>query len=75
MTVPIQFTPDLSIRPEVTPFLDSVSNTISYIVTDPETKRCAVIDAVMDFEQASGRLTFECADRMIRLGCGNPCPC
>ena len=56
---------DMSIEPEVTPFFDEVTNTVTYIVKDPESKACAVIDSVMDFDQASGRIGFEQADKAI----------
>lgn len=52
-------------KPEVTAFFDSGSNTISYIVKDPDSAACAVIDAVMEFDQAAGRLTHDSADKMI----------
>ncbi len=55
----------MSIEPEVTPFFDEVTNTVTYIVKDPESKACAVIDSVMDFDQASGRIGFEQADKAI----------
>ncbi len=41
--------------PAVTAFLDARSNTISYVVADPETRRAAVIDPVLDYDPASGR--------------------
>ena len=56
---------DMSVEPEVTPFFDEVTNTVTYIVKDPESKACAVIDSVMDFDQASGRIGFEQADKAI----------
>ncbi|MEL0002517.1 MAG: MBL fold metallo-hydrolase [Rhodospirillales bacterium] len=56
---------DMSIEPEVTPFFDEVTNTVTYIVKDPESKACAVIDSVMNFDQASGRIGFEQADKAI----------
>ena len=59
--------PDVSLEthPEVTSFFDPESNTISYVVRDPNGSACAVIDAVMNFDYAAGRLSFECADAMI----------
>ncbi|MEO0664683.1 MAG: MBL fold metallo-hydrolase, partial [Pseudomonadota bacterium] len=41
------------------------SNTISYLVKDPASDACAVIDAVMEFDQAAGRLTTKSADLII----------
>lgn len=52
-------------KPEVTGFFDEATYTISYVVADPETRRCAVIDSLLDFDQASGRTTTTSADRLI----------
>jgi glyoxylase-like metal-dependent hydrolase (beta-lactamase superfamily II) len=66
MTIaPLPFTPDLGVRPEVVPFFDEATNTISYIVHDPHSTACAVIDSVMDFDYAAGRISFGHADAMI----------
>ena len=51
--------------PEVTGFFDTASNTISYIVKDPTSKACALIDSVLDFDMASGSTSFESADRLL----------
>ena len=58
-------TPDLTTRPEVTAFFDDQSNTISYVVTDPGSQACAIVDAVMEFDYAAGRLTHDLSDKMI----------
>ncbi|MBI4921304.1 MAG: MBL fold metallo-hydrolase [Devosia nanyangense] len=66
MTVtPIPFAPDLSVRPQIVPFFDEATNTISYIVKDPASRSCAIIDSVMDFDYASGRISYAHADAMI----------
>ncbi len=51
--------------PEVVAFFDDDSNTISYIVRDPASRSCAVVDAVMEINYAAGRLSFEGADKII----------
>ncbi len=51
--------------PVVTPFFDPATYTYSYVVTDPETRRCAVVDSVLDYDPAAGRTTFESADRLV----------
>ncbi|MEO1138741.1 MAG: MBL fold metallo-hydrolase [Pseudomonadota bacterium] len=56
---------DLSKKPIVSGFFDEASNTISYVVQDPDSTACAIIDPVMEFDTAAGRLTFEGADRLI----------
>lgn len=58
-------TPDMTVTPRVTGFFDEQSNTISYVVEDPASDHCAILDPVMEFDQAAGRLTFGCADKMI----------
>lgn len=49
----------------VTPFFDERSNTISYVVQEPNGPACAVIDAVMDIDYAAGALLFDKADATI----------
>ena len=61
----IPFTPDLSVKPDVTAFFDPATNTISYVVKDPSSTSCAVFDSVMDFDYASGRISYEHADAII----------
>lgn len=56
---------DMSVHPDVTGYFDGESNTISYIVKDPASNACAVIDAVMEFDYSSGRTSFKLADQMI----------
>mgnify|MGYP000143752921 CR=1 FL=1 len=61
-------TPALGIathKPEVTAFFDEETNTVSYVVRDPASNACAVIDSVMDFDYAAGRISYESADRII----------
>ncbi|MEP5152830.1 MBL fold metallo-hydrolase [Planktotalea sp.] len=53
--------------PDVTPFFDEVTNTASFVVTDPETRHCAIIDSVLDFDYASGRTDFHSADEIIEF--------
>lgn len=42
-------------NPEVTGFFDETTNTISYVLADPRTKRCAIIDSVWDYDPHTGR--------------------
>lgn len=41
--------------PEVKAFFDEATFTASYVVHDPQTRAAAIIDSVLDFDQASGR--------------------
>lgn len=51
--------------PHVAAFFDAATNTVSYVVRDPATDACAVIDSVLDFDYAAGRISHESADRII----------
>ena len=42
------------IRPSIRPFFDEPTNTVSYLVWDPESRRGVAIDPVLDFDVASG---------------------
>jgi glyoxylase-like metal-dependent hydrolase (beta-lactamase superfamily II) len=54
------------VHPEVQAFFDEATNTISYIVKDPNSNACAIIDSVMDIDYAAGRITYDHADELIR---------
>jgi glyoxylase-like metal-dependent hydrolase (beta-lactamase superfamily II) len=64
MTV-IQPMTALPAKPDVTGFFDAATNTISYVVKDPGSRSCAVIDSVMDIDYAAGRISFVGADAII----------
>ena len=51
--------------PHVEAFFDEATFTASYVVHDPETLEAAIIDSVLDFDQSSGRMAFDSADRII----------
>lgn len=50
---------------QVKAFFDSVTNTFSYVVSDPDTQCCAVIDSVLDYDAASATTKTEQADLII----------
>ena len=56
---------DMSVTPQVKAFFDPDTNTISYVVKDPASTSCAVIDSVMDIDYAAGRITYGHADTLI----------
>lgn len=51
--------------PHVRAFFHEPTFTASYVVTDDATRRAAIIDSVWDFDQPSGRTSFEAADEII----------
>ena len=52
-------------KPVVHAFFDTATNTITYVVVEPEGQACAVIDSVLDFDQASGRTDTRSADAVV----------
>jgi len=52
-------------QPDVTAFFDEATNTISYVVRDPEGSAAAIIDSVLDFDYASGRTDTASADAIV----------
>ncbi|HSM41965.1 MAG TPA: MBL fold metallo-hydrolase [Afifellaceae bacterium] len=56
---------NMSIKPEIKGFYDTTTATISYVVKDPASNACAVVDSVMDIDYAAGRITFDHADEII----------
>ena len=63
--LPIPHAVNLDVRPQVTGFFDPPTNTVSYIVKDPNSAACAIIDSVMDIDYASGRISYQSADQII----------
>lgn len=49
----------------VEPFFDPATFTYSYVVSDPASRRCAVVDSVLDYDPAAGRTRTASADRLI----------
>jgi len=56
---------DTSNIPKVKAFFDEPTNTFSYVVQDPTSNACAIIDSVLDFDYASGRTDVYSADEII----------
>ncbi|SLN35891.1 putative metallo-hydrolase [Roseovarius gaetbuli] len=56
---------DMTVTPEVSAHFDEDTNTISYIVKDPSSNHCAIVDSVMDIDYAAGRITYDHADALI----------
>jgi len=53
--------------PQVQHFFDEPTNTFSYVVQDPDSRACAIIDSVLDFDYAAGRTDVRSADEIIRF--------
>ena len=52
-------------KPDVEAFFDTNTNTVTYVVSDPAAKVCAVIDPVLDFDAAAARTATKSADKVI----------
>ncbi len=56
---------NMDVTPDVSGHFDPQTNTISYIVRDPGSTSCAIVDSVMDIDYAAGRITYDHADTLI----------
>lgn len=52
-------------NPGVKSFFDESTNTVTYVVSDPSSNLCVIIDPVLDFDAASGRTSTKSADAVI----------
>ncbi|MBF9055252.1 MBL fold metallo-hydrolase [Rhodobacterales bacterium HKCCA1065] len=59
------FPVNMNVQPEVEPFFDPATSTISYVVKDPNSNSCAIVDSVMDIDYAAGKISYENADAII----------
>jgi glyoxylase-like metal-dependent hydrolase (beta-lactamase superfamily II) len=53
-------------KPVIKAFFDKPTNTVTYLVSDPVTLRAAVVDPVLDYDQASGRANTTSADLVLQ---------
>ncbi len=54
-------------KPEVTSFFDEATFTVSFVVKDPNSAKCAIIDSVLDFDYSSGNTDTHSADEIIKF--------
>ena len=52
-------------KPNVKAFFDQATYTVSYVVSEPHGKLCAIVDSVLDFDPKSGRTSTASADAII----------
>ena len=52
-------------QPDVKSFFDDNTNTVTYVVSDPTTGACAIIDPVLDYDAAAARTATKSADAVI----------
>lgn len=56
----------MACSPLVEAFFDETTHTVSYLVRDPQSPACAIIDPVLDIDYAAGRIAHDHADAIIR---------
>jgi glyoxylase-like metal-dependent hydrolase (beta-lactamase superfamily II) len=52
-------------KPDVSTFYDKRTSTFSYVVKDPQSNACAIIDSVLNLDYNSGRTSYRGADEII----------
>src|SRR4051812_33437459 len=52
-------------QPDVQAFFDNLTNTVSYLAWDPDSKAGVVIDPVLDFDHRSGQASVKSADAIL----------
>ena len=57
---------DAERRPRVKGFFDPRTFSVQYVVSDPATSQCAIIDPVLDFDEKSGSVATTSADAILR---------
>lgn len=57
----------MSAKPDVTGIYDSRTGSIQYVVACPETRKCAIIDPVLDFDEKSASTATLNADKILAL--------
>lgn len=54
-----------SARPQVTSFFHEPTFTATHVVADPGTRRAAIVDSVLDFDEKAGRTSTAAADAIV----------
>lgn len=63
--VAMEYPISMGMEPDVEAFFDEATNTVSYVATAPDSPACAVIDSVLDLDDAAGRIVHESADKIV----------
>ena len=57
----------MSAQPIIFPFFDEPTNTVSYLVADPATKKAAIIDPVFDYDPNSAEVDTRSVEAMLKV--------
>ena len=52
-------------KPIIDAFFDEATFTVTYLVTDPQTKRATIVDPVLDYDPESGKASTRSAERVL----------
>ncbi len=52
-------------KPIIDAFFDEATFTVTYLVTDPQTKRATIVDPVLDYDPKSGKASTRSAERVL----------
>ena len=55
----------MAAKPIIDAFFDEATFTVTYLVTDPQTKRAAIVDPVLDYDHKSGKASTKSAERVL----------
>jgi len=55
----------MTAKPTIRAFFDEPTNTVSYLVSDPATRRAAVIDPALDYDHRSGKASTKSAEAIL----------
>lgn len=50
---------------QIEPFYDAATNTLTYVVRDPKTYDAVIIDSVLDFDPASGKVSTTSVEKVL----------
>ncbi len=55
----------MAASPRIQPFFDEATNTVSYLVADPDSMKAAIIDPVLDYDHRSGKASVRSVNLML----------
>jgi glyoxylase-like metal-dependent hydrolase (beta-lactamase superfamily II) len=55
----------MSVNPDIQAFFDEATQTVSYLVADPASRKAAVIDPVLDYDHRTGKAAVRSADAVL----------
>ena len=63
----IKLNGEINMKPNIEPFFEPITCTISYVVYDEPAGTCAIIDPVLDYDPKAGRTSTSSADKLVEF--------